>query len=162
MARDCDRHIVGCLEQDGRQHRFRRAYREDSDLALRVLSAGYGLVRGTRETAHPLGADRARTALRRQAGNRDDVLMWALHGRGWLTLTGATGGRPPPPDREPPPPGREPEPAAFDGEAFEGEAFEPLDLAAGFAPAAGRPEGRRPPPVCGLLMLIGPRRDRYG
>src|SRR5436190_14962540 len=86
----------------------------------------------------------------------------ALHGRGWLTLTGATGGRPPPPDREPPPPGREPEPAAFDGEAFEGEAFEPLDLAAGFAPAAGRPEGRRPPPVCGLLMLIGPRRDRYG
>ena len=33
---------------------------------------------------------------------------------------------------------------------------------AGFAPAAGRVDGRRLPPVCGLLMLMGPRRDRYG
>ena len=82
------------LEQvGGFDERFPRAYREDSDLALRVLSAGYGLVRGTRETAHPLGADRARTALRRQAGNRDDVLMWALHGRGWRERAGAPRGR---------------------------------------------------------------------
>src|SRR5690242_15481001 len=91
----------------------------------------------------------------------------ALHGRGWLTLTGAIGGRAPPPDREPPP--LAPGPAAFAGDAFAGEAFEPepavfepVDLAAGLAPAAGRLDGRRPPPVCGLLMLMGPRRDRYG
>src|SRR6266545_1886102 len=39
---------------------------------------------------------------------------------------------------------------------------EGVDLRAGLAPAAGRDDGRRLPPVCGLLMLIGPRRDRLG
>src|SRR2546429_2491209 len=62
--------------------------------------------------------------------------------RPWLTFTGVTGGRPPP---LPPP-------------ALVGVA----DLLAGLAPVAGREDGRRLPPVCGLLMLMGPRRDRYG
>ena len=82
------------LEQvGGFDERFPRAYREDADLALRVLRAGYRIERGTRETLHPLGADPARTALRRQAGNRDDVLMRALHGRGWRERAGAPRGR---------------------------------------------------------------------
>ncbi|HET7428035.1 MAG TPA: HAD-IIIA family hydrolase [Gaiellales bacterium] len=77
----------------GFDERFPRAYREDADLALRVMRAGYRLERGTRETLHPLGADPARTALRRQAGNRDDVLMRAIHGRGWRERAGAPRGR---------------------------------------------------------------------
>jgi len=82
------------LEQvGGFDERFPRAYREDADLALRVMRAGYRLERGMRETLHPLGADPARTALRRQAGNRDDVLMRALHGRGWRDRAGAPRGR---------------------------------------------------------------------
>jgi histidinol-phosphate phosphatase family protein len=77
----------------GFDERFPRAYREDADLALRVLSAGYRIERGARVTLHPLGADPARTALRRQVGNRDDVLMRALHGRRWRERAHAPRGR---------------------------------------------------------------------
>ena len=80
-------------EVGGFDERFPRAYREDADLALRVLAAGRRIERGTRVTRHPLGADPARTALRRQAGNRDDVLMRVLHGRGWRERAGAPAGR---------------------------------------------------------------------
>src|SRR6266536_4163583 len=60
----------------------------------------------------------------------------------WLTLTGVVGGR------------RTPNAAGLAGVAdFAG-------LAPGLAPAAGLVDGRRLPPVCGLLMLIGPRRAR--
>src|SRR5690606_9046208 len=38
----------------GFDERFPRAYREDSDLALRVRRAGYRLVRGTRRVRHPV------------------------------------------------------------------------------------------------------------
>src|SRR3954467_551543 len=65
------------------------------------------------------------------------------HARPWLTLTGAIGGRPPPPLA-----------VLF--------VAAPLDEVPGLAPAAGRVDGRRLPPVCGLLMLMGPRRDRFG
>src|SRR5947209_2611204 len=58
------------------------------------------------------------------------------------TFTGVIGGRPPPPL---PAVGL---PAA--GVAFFAAAPEP----AFFAPAAGRVDGRRLPPVCGLLMLM--------
>src|SRR2546429_5638034 len=59
--------------------------------------------------------------------------------RPWLTLTGVIGGRPPPL-------------AAL----FDAGALADVDLPAGLAPAAGLVDGRRLPPVCGLLMLIGP------
>jgi histidinol-phosphate phosphatase family protein len=77
----------------GFDERFPRAYREDSDIALRVLDAGFDIVRGGRTTLHRLASDPARSALRRQAGNRDDVLMAALHGRGWRDRCGAPRGR---------------------------------------------------------------------
>jgi len=77
----------------GFDERFPRAYREDSDIALRVLDAGFDIVQGRRATLHRLADDPARSALRRQAGNRDDVLMAALHGRGWRERCGAPRGR---------------------------------------------------------------------
>ncbi|MFL6049140.1 MAG: HAD-IIIA family hydrolase [Gaiellales bacterium] len=77
----------------GFDERFPRAYREDSDIALRVLDAGFDIVQGGRTTLHRLADDPARSALRRQAGNRDDVLMAALHGRGWRERCGAPRGR---------------------------------------------------------------------
>lgn len=73
--------------------RFPRAYREDADIALRVMKAGYRIVQGRRRTLHPLSGDRSRTAIRRQVGNRDDVLMRVLHGRGWRARAGAPAGR---------------------------------------------------------------------
>jgi histidinol-phosphate phosphatase family protein len=77
----------------GFDERFPRPYREDSDLALRVLDAGYRIERGERITMHRLQPDPARSSLRRQAGNRDDVAMRALHGRSWRRRCGAPAGR---------------------------------------------------------------------
>ncbi|MDQ3889052.1 MAG: glycosyltransferase, partial [Actinomycetota bacterium] len=70
-------------EVGGFDERFRRAYREDADLALRVIAAGYGLERGSRRVAHPVPAAERWESLRRQAGNADDALMVKVHGRGW-------------------------------------------------------------------------------
>ncbi len=63
----------------GFDERFRRAYREDTDLALRVQALGWRLVRGNREVLHPLQAADAFVSLRLQRGNADDALMTALH-----------------------------------------------------------------------------------
>ncbi|QXJ19494.1 HAD-IIIA family hydrolase [Actinomadura graeca] len=72
----------------GFDERFRRAYREDADLALRVLDAGHRLVRGTREITHPVRPAGPWASVRAQAGNADDVLMWRLHGRSWRARAG--------------------------------------------------------------------------
>jgi GT2 family glycosyltransferase len=40
----------------GFDERFARAYREDTDLALRLMDAGWALVRGAREVVHPVGS----------------------------------------------------------------------------------------------------------
>jgi histidinol-phosphate phosphatase family protein len=79
----------------GFDERFRRAYREDADLALRVMAAGRRLVRGERRVVHPVGPAHAAASLRAQAGNADDVLMRALHGPGWRERAGAPPGRRP-------------------------------------------------------------------
>jgi glycosyltransferase involved in cell wall biosynthesis len=70
-------------ELGGFDERFRRAYREDADFALRVRRAGYELVKGRRRTIHPVRAADPWISVRLQAGNADDVLMDALHGRDW-------------------------------------------------------------------------------
>ena len=76
----------------GFDERFPRAYREDSDLGLRLVAAGWRIVRGTRVVSHPvLPADRW-ISLRKQAGNADDVLMRALHGRHWRRMADAPRG----------------------------------------------------------------------
>lgn len=70
-------------EVGGFDERFGRAFREDADLGLRVVGAGYTIVRGERTVEHPVGPAGAWVSVRLQRGNADDVLMAALHGRGW-------------------------------------------------------------------------------
>jgi histidinol-phosphate phosphatase family protein len=77
----------------GFDERFPRAYREDADLALRVLAAGLGLERGRRYVIHPVGPASPWISLRLQAGNADDVLMQRVHGRAWRERAGAPPGR---------------------------------------------------------------------
>jgi len=77
----------------GFDERFPRAYREDADLALRVLGTGRRIVQGRRCVLHPVPAGRPAVSLAKQAGNADDVLMRALHGRRWRERCGAPRGR---------------------------------------------------------------------
>ncbi|WP_063752924.1 glycosyltransferase family 2 protein [Streptomyces sp. NRRL S-350] len=82
------------LEQvGGFDERFRRAFREDADLALRVLDAGWQLTRGGRTTRHPVRPADRWVSVRQQAGNADDVLMNRLHGRSWWGRAEAPRGR---------------------------------------------------------------------
>jgi hypothetical protein len=77
----------------GFDERFRRAYREDADLALRITAAGDRIVRGSRVVDHPPGPTDRWISVRLQAGNADDALMDALHGPGWRARAGAPPGR---------------------------------------------------------------------
>jgi Glycosyltransferase like family 2 len=77
----------------GFDERFRRAFREDADLALRVLDAGWTLETGRRVTAHPVRPGGRWVSVRAQAGNADDVLMTRLHGRDWWARAEAPRGR---------------------------------------------------------------------
>jgi histidinol-phosphate phosphatase family protein len=79
----------------GFDERFPRAYREDTDLALRVVAAGWRIVGGRRVASHPVGPAGPLASLRLQAGNADDVLLAALHGRGWRAAAGVPPGRRP-------------------------------------------------------------------
>jgi histidinol-phosphate phosphatase family protein len=77
----------------GFDERFPRAFREDADLALRLLDLGWTLSRGTRTTVHPVRPADRWASVRAQAGNRDDALMSRLHGRRWHRRAGAAPGR---------------------------------------------------------------------
>jgi histidinol-phosphate phosphatase family protein len=77
----------------GFDERFRRAYREDADLALRMIGSGWKLTRGHRRVIHPVPPASPWTSVRLQAGNRDDVLMRRIHGRSWRRQAGAPRGR---------------------------------------------------------------------
>jgi histidinol-phosphate phosphatase family protein len=80
-------------ELGGFDEAFPRPYREDSDLALRVLRAGYELRRGSRRVVHPVGPAPVWVSVARQAGNADDARMLAKHGRGWRRPIEAPRGR---------------------------------------------------------------------
>jgi histidinol-phosphate phosphatase family protein len=80
-------------EVGGFDERFPRAYREDSDLALRVMKAGHALVLGKRTVSHPVPPADPWVSLRKQAGVQDDLLMRRLHGRDWRVRSGAPPGR---------------------------------------------------------------------
>lgn len=80
-------------EVGGFDERFVRAYREDSDLALRVLAAGHRIVTGKRWVTHPVGPASFWESVGRQAQNADDVLMRVLHGPAWRAVAGAPQGR---------------------------------------------------------------------
>jgi histidinol-phosphate phosphatase family protein len=79
----------------GFDERFPRAYREDADLGLRLGTAGLRIVLGTRRVVHPVGAAGPGVSLAKQAGNADDMLMLALHGRRWRERAGISHGRRP-------------------------------------------------------------------
>ncbi|SOC47677.1 haloacid dehalogenase superfamily, subfamily IA, variant 3 with third motif having DD or ED/haloacid dehalogenase superfamily, subfamily IA, variant 1 with third motif having Dx(3-4)D or Dx(3-4)E [Blastococcus aggregatus] len=79
----------------GFDERFPRAFREDSDLALRILDTGARLVRGQRRITHPVRPTDRWVSVRVQAGNADDVLMRRLHGRDWRRRADAALGRRP-------------------------------------------------------------------
>src|SRR5215218_8806478 len=79
----------------GFDERFPRAFREDSDLALRVMHTGARLVRGERWITHPVRPADRWISVRVQAGNADDVLMRRLHGPGWRERADAALGRRP-------------------------------------------------------------------
>jgi histidinol-phosphate phosphatase family protein len=81
------------LEVGGFDERFPRAYREDADLALRVLAAGHELVRGRRAVIHPVRPADRWVSLRMQAGNADDALMRVRHGPAWRRRAGVPPGR---------------------------------------------------------------------
>jgi Glycosyl transferase family 2 len=80
-------------EVGGFDERFPRPYREDADIALRVMRAGYRLASGTRRSVHPVGPTSLFRSVRLQAGNADDVLMAALHGPCWRERAGVRGRR---------------------------------------------------------------------
>src|SRR3954464_9281057 len=86
---------AGRARPGGFAERFSRAFREDSDLALRVLDTGARLVRGQRWITHPVRPVDRWISLRVQAGNADDVLMRWLHGPGWRMRADAALGRRP-------------------------------------------------------------------
>lgn len=82
-------------EVGGFDERFPRAFREDADLALRVLDARHQLTRGRRIVTHPVRETDDWVSLQQQAGNADDMLMRRLHGPGWRERAGSPSGRRP-------------------------------------------------------------------
>lgn len=79
----------------GFDDRFPRAYREDSDLAVRIVAAGGAIARGERRSTHPVAAATWWSSVRAQVGNRDNALMRRKYGRSWRTMIGEGPGRMP-------------------------------------------------------------------
>lgn len=77
----------------GFDHRFPRAYREDSDIALRITAAGHRILAGGRRCLHPVAPATWWTPVRVQVGNRDNALMRRKFGRDWRTRIGEGPGR---------------------------------------------------------------------
>lgn len=81
------------VEVGGFDARFPRAYREDSDIALRITTAGHTIAVGDRRCEHPVASATWRTSLRVQAGNRDNALMRRKFGPDWRARIGEGDGR---------------------------------------------------------------------
>ncbi|MFL6070412.1 MAG: HAD-IIIA family hydrolase [Actinomycetes bacterium] len=78
----------------GFDERFPRAYREDAELALRLLERGRLISTGERHALHPVRSDVGYwQSVRAQKGNADDALMRSLHGRRWRERCAAGPGR---------------------------------------------------------------------
>ena len=80
------------LALGGFDERFRRAFREDAELALRAEKAGLQLVRGSRSVSHPVRPAGRWVSVAAQRGNADDVLLGRLH-PGWRDRPGEPKGR---------------------------------------------------------------------
>lgn len=82
------------LATGGFDERFPRAFREDSDLALRTIRAGFEIVRGNRIMIHPLrGRGGWRGSIIAQRGNADNALLRAKFGPSWRGQIGDGPGR---------------------------------------------------------------------
>lgn len=77
----------------GFDERFPRAYREDSDIALRITQAGHTIARGARRCTHPVATATAMSSVRAQIGNRDNALLRRKYGNQWRTAVGEGRGR---------------------------------------------------------------------
>ncbi|RRO14202.1 HAD-IIIA family hydrolase [Saccharopolyspora rhizosphaerae] len=77
----------------GFDEEFRRAFREDADLALRVQAAGWRLVSGARVTSHPARPSGFFASVRAQRGNADNAVMRRKYGRRWRSRIGEGPGR---------------------------------------------------------------------
>ncbi|MFI6037241.1 glycosyltransferase family 2 protein [Streptomyces sp. NPDC051315] len=77
----------------GFDERFRHTCREDTDLALRLLDAGWRIRQGRRASRHPVPPADRWVSLRAERGNADDALMRRLHGPGWQHRAFAPRGR---------------------------------------------------------------------
>lgn len=76
----------------GFDERFPRAYREDADLALRTMDAGFAVEWGKRHVIHPVREAGRCASVRAQRGNADDALMRVLHGPDWRLRAGSPKG----------------------------------------------------------------------
>lgn len=92
ITADCAYRRSELLAAGGFDERFRRAYREDADLGLRITARGKRIVLGERRIDHPVRPAPWNVSVRLQAGNADDVLMDALHGRDWRERAAAPRG----------------------------------------------------------------------
>ncbi|MFF7852938.1 glycosyltransferase [Streptomyces sp. NPDC007904] len=81
------------MEAGGFDERFPSAFREDADLALRLLDAGWRIRQGRRTTLHPVRPASRWASLIQQRGNADDALMRRLHGPDWWDKAAAPRGR---------------------------------------------------------------------
>ncbi len=76
----------------GFDERFPRAYREDTDLALRLQDRGWRLTMGGRRSEHPVRPAPWWVSVPQQRGNADDVLLAAIHGPYWRRRVGEAPG----------------------------------------------------------------------
>ncbi|WP_082929423.1 HAD-IIIA family hydrolase [Mycobacterium sp. 852013-51886_SCH5428379] len=81
------------VEVGGFDERFPRAYREDSDIALRITMRGNVITQGTRRSTHPVAEATLMSSVRAQKGNRDNALVRRKFGRGWRAAIGEGRGR---------------------------------------------------------------------
>ncbi|MEB3371395.1 HAD-IIIA family hydrolase [Saccharopolyspora mangrovi] len=77
----------------GFDEEFRRAFREDADLALRVRAVGWRLVHGARVTSHPARPAGFLASVRAQRGNADNAIMRRKYGEHWRRMIGEGPGR---------------------------------------------------------------------
>jgi glycosyltransferase involved in cell wall biosynthesis len=92
ITADCVYRRSVLLSTGGFDERFPRAFREDVDLALRVIARGWRIGWGNRGVTHPVRPASPFVSIAQQAGNADDVLMAALHGNDWFERAGASRG----------------------------------------------------------------------
>jgi HAD superfamily hydrolase (TIGR01662 family) len=81
------------VETNGFDERFRRAYREDTELALRLTARDRRIALGRRTVVHPVRTGTWRSSIGAQRGNADDMLVRRLHGPDWRRRGHAPRGR---------------------------------------------------------------------